>query len=336
MAATIKDIARLSGLSTATVSKFINGFPVREKNRIILEQVIREQNYRINESARALKTNRSRTIGLLVSKIGDIYASELASAVVQELRKYHYSLMICESQRDLRKEREAIDFLVAKQVDGIMGIFMSNDGMYYKKIFDEYAIPVVVFDQQLDADVFDTVVIDNVNAAYEATKCLIEAGHKDIAIVRGPVGHFTADRRWEGYLRAMSEAGLPVAENRVLQVNYSDTNVYSRIKEHFSESDRPSAVFSVNYFTTMSVIMAMNELDISVPGDISLFGFDNYYLSSLVKPRLWLMEQPMGKIAEEGTKLLMRRIDNGGDNDSVNTVVVAANIIEGESILKIE
>ena len=123
MAVTIKDIARLSGLSTATVSKFINGGPVREKNRIVLEQVIREQNYRINESARALKTNRSRTIGLVVPKIGDVFASELASAVVQELRKYQYSLMVCESQNTLQGEREAIDFLVSKQVDGIMGTF---------------------------------------------------------------------------------------------------------------------------------------------------------------------------------------------------------------------
>lgn len=336
MAATIKDIARLSGLSTATVSKFINGCPVREKNRVVLEQVIREQNYRINESARALKTNKSRTIGLIVPRIGDVFASELASAVVQELRKYHYSVMVCESQNDLKKEREAVGFLASKQVDGIMGTLLSSDGLYYKRIFDEYALPVVVFDQQLDVDVCDTVVIDNVNAAYQATKHLIEAGHKDIAIVRGPEGHYTADRRWEGFLRAMSEAGLPVPQNRVLQVNYSDTNMYGRIKEHFSGSDRPSAVFSVNYFTTMSIIMAMNELDISVPQDISVFGFDNYYLSSLVKPRLWLVEQPVAKIAEEGTKLMMRRIENSGAVNSVSTVVVTANVIEGDSILKIE
>ena len=334
MAVTIKDIARLSGLSTATVSKFINGGPVREKNRIVLEQVIREQNYRINESARALKTNRSRTIGLVVPKIGDVFASELASAVVQELRKYQYSLMVCESQNTLQGEREAIDFLVSKQVDGIMGTFLSSDGLYYKKIFDAYSLPVVVFDQQLDVGVCDTVVIDNVNAAYQATKFLIDAGHRDIAIVRGPAGHYTADQRCAGYLRAMGEAGLEVRQDRMLYVNYSDTNMYGRIKEHFSKPDRPSAVFSVNYYTTMSIIMALNELDIAVPQDISVFGFDNYYLANLVKPRLWLMEQPLAKIAEEGTRLLMRRIIGGGEDSSVSTVVVTANVVEGDSIRK--
>lgn len=335
MAATIKDIARLSGLSVATVSKFINGGTVREKNRVLLERVIQEQNYHINESARALKTNRSRTIGLVVPKFGDVFTSELASAIVTELRKYHYSLVVCESHRSLEGEREAFEFLAAKQVDGIMATLFSDDGLYYKKLFDKYNIPVVLFDRKLDLDICDTVIIDNVTAAYQATKHLIDAGHRDIAIVRGPQGHFTADQRFEGYKRAMQEAGIPIRSEYILAVDYSDTNMYGYVKELFSQENRPTAVFAVNYFTTMSTIMAMNELDISIPREMSVFGFDNYYLANILKPRLWLMEQPLAKIAEEGTRLLMQHINCPETVEAFRTVAVAANVLEGESIQKI-
>ncbi len=335
MAATIKDIARISGLSVATVSKFINGGNVREQNRILLEKAIEEQNYRINESARALKTNRSRTIGLVVSKFGDVFASELASAIVSELRKVQYSLVVCESHNSLEGEREAIDFLMSKQVDGIMATPISDDGLYYKRLLDRYHLPVVLYDRKLDLDICDTVVIDNIQAAYQATRHLIEAGHREIAIVRGPQGHYTADRRFEGFKKAMQEAGLPIRPEFVLAVDYADTNMYGHVKELFIQEHRPTAVFSVNYFTTMSTIMAMNELNISIPSEISVFGFDNYYLSNLVKPRLWLMEQPLSLIAEEGTKLMMARINGQIPSDTFRTVSVPANIIEGESIKKL-
>ena len=332
MAATIKDISRISGLSVATVSKFINGGNVREKNRIVLEQAIREQNYRINESARALKTNRSRTIGLVVAKFGDVFASELASAIVKELRKHQYSLLMCESHNSLEGEEEAFDFLASKQVDGIMTTLIGSDSQHYQEIFEKYSIPVVLFDSKLDVDFCDTVILDNVEAAYQATKHLIDAGHRDIAIIRGPEGFFTADQRFEGYRKAMQEYGIPIQDSYVLTVDYAQTDMYGCIKDLFTRKNRPTAVFSVNHFTTMSTIMALNELDISIPEEVSVFGFDNYYLSNLIKPRLWLMEQPLAKIAEEGTRMMMERINRQAENAPFRTVAVSANMVEGDSI----
>lgn len=133
----------------------------------------------------------------------------------------------------------------------------------------------------------------------------------------------------------MQEAGIPIRSEYILAVDYSDTNMYGYVKELFTQKDRPTAVFAVNYFTTMSTIMAMNELDISVPRDISVFGFDNYYLSNVLKPRLWLMEQPLAKIAEEGTRLLMQHINHPDTAEAFRTVAVAANMLEGDSIRKI-
>ncbi len=332
MAATIKDIARLSGLSVATVSKFINGKHVKEKNRVVLERVIQDLDYRVNEAARALKTNRSRTIGLVVSKFGDVFASELASAIVTQLRKYRYSLVVCESHGTADGEKEAYDFLVSKQVDGIMTTPICDDGLYYKRIFDKIPVPVVIFDRKLDLDICDTVVIDNVQAAYKATRHLIDAGHREIAVVRGPDGHYTADQRFEGFRRAMEEANIPIRPEYVITVDYTDTNMYGHIKEQFAREQRPTAVFSVNYFTTMSTIMAMNELNISVPNEMSIFGFDNYYLSNLVKPRLWLIEQPLSQIAEEGTKMMIGRLNGQIEPETFRTVTIPAGIIEGKSI----
>lgn len=337
MAATIKDIAKAAGVSVATVSKFLNGGNVLEKNRERLEKAIREQDYHMNEYARALKTNRSRTVGFVVAKFGDVFASELASAAVAELQKHHYSLFVCESHNSVEGEREAIEFLASKQVDGIMATLIKNDGWYYKEIFDRHQIPTVLFDHKLSFDICDTVIIDNARAAYQAVRHLINAGHREIAIVRGPRGDYTADQRYEGYERAMKDAGIPVREEFVLIVDYADTDMYDSVKSLFALKQRPTAIFSINYFTTISTVMALNELDIDVPQEISLFGFDNYHLSKIVKPRLWLVEQPLTRIAEEGTRLLMERINNRGrQNDGVfHTVNLPANILKGDSIRKI-
>ena len=337
MAATIKDIARATGLSVATVSKFLNGGNVLEKNRVLLEQAIREQDYHINEYARALKTNRSRTVGFIVPKFGDVFSSELASEAVTALRKHQYSLFVCESHNSMEGEREAIDFLASKQVDGIMATLIGNDGWYYKQLFGKYHIPLVLFDRKLDTDICDTVVIDNAGAAYQAVRQLIDAGHREIAIVRGPRGHYTADQRYEGYERAMQDAGLPIRDEFVRVVDYADTNMYDHVKQLFALDKRPTAVFSINYFTTMTTIMALNELDIDVPRDISVFGFDNYHLSQIVKPRLWLAEQPLARIAEEGTRLLLNRINamESEDDGVYRTVVLRANILEGDSVRRI-
>lgn len=336
MAATIKDIARATGLSVATVSKFLNGGTVREQNRELLQKAVRELDYHINEYARALKTNRSRTVGFLVPKFGDVFASELASEAVTKLKEQQYSLFVCESHNSMEGEREAIDFLASKQVDGIMATLIGTDGWYYKRIFDRYGIPVVLFDRKLDFDVCDTVVIDNAGAAYQAVNRLIDAGHRDIAVIRGHQGHYTADQRYEGYERAMKDAGIPVKEELVLAVDYADTNMYDHIKCLFTMKQRPTAIFSVNYFTTISTIMALNELDISVPQEISLFGFDNYHLSQIVKPRLWLVEQPLARMAEEGTRLLLDRIGSKGQEEATfHTVNIQANILQGDSIRQV-
>lgn len=337
MAATIKDIARATGLSVATVSKFLNGANVREKNRILLENAIREQDYHMNEYARALKTNRSRTIGFVVPKFSDTFASGLASEAVTELRKYNYSLFVCESHNSMEGEQEAIEFLASKQVDGIMATLIGSDGWCYKRIFDRYRIPVVLFDQKMNFDICDTVVIDNAGTAYRSVKKLIDAGHRDIAIVRGPEGSYTADQRYEGYVRAMQEAKIPVRDELVLVVDYTDSNMYSQIKRLLSGKRRPTAVFAINYFTTMSTIMALNELGIDIPRDMSIIGIDNYSLSQIVKPRLWLAEQPLARMAEEGTRLLLERINSQGEQkeEVFHTVTLPTNIIEGESIRQI-
>lgn len=333
MAATIKDIARISGLSVATVSKYINGGTLREKNRILLEKVIQEQNYRVNESARTLKTSQSRTIGLVVAEFKDVFTSELASAVVNELRKFQYSLIVCESHRTLEGEREAFDFLLSKQVAGIMATVVSSDSGLYKDLFAQCGVPVVLFDKKMD--ICDNVILDNVNAAYRATRILIEAGHQKIAIVRGKANSYTADCRYEGYCLAMREAGLKVRDDFAVSVDYSDTGSYGRVKELLQRPTRPTAVLAINYYTTMSTVMALNELNIAIPEEVSLFGFDNYYLSQLTKPRLWLMEQPIEAMAAEGTKMMLDRINRVNPEAHFRTVVFDANVIQGKSIRKL-
>lgn len=329
--ATIKDLARLTGLSVATISKYLNGGNVLEKNSLVIQQAIDATNYTLNEHARALKTNTSRTVGFVTPRFSDVYATQLASEAAAYLREYNYSLFVFESLNSLEGEIEALNFFASKNVDAVMAAFIGDDAHYYQQLLSKYKFPVVLFDKTFDSKVSDSVTINNLSAAHAAVNKLIEYGHREIAIVRGDAEHFTSHQRYLGYVQALEEHGIELREDYVIEVDYSGIDVFENITRLFANKRKPTAIFSVNYFTTVSTIMVLNQLDYSIPEEISLFGFDNYDLFKIVKPKPWLMVQPMKAIAQEGTRMLMDRIRNQSDQP-YRSVVLESEMYVGGSI----
>lgn len=316
MSATIKDVARHTGLSVATISKYINGGNVLEQNRESIEEAIKVLDFRVNEMARGLKTNKTKTIGILIPNLEQAFSTTIVSNVENILIKQGYSTIICDYKEDATLEREKLQFLIRKMVDGIILMPLGDgveDQSFIQGIIDE-GIIVVLIDRMLKNVECDVVLVDNLNAAYAAVEELIVKGHKRIGIITGPEEVYTSQERLKGYYRVHEDYSMDIDERYIKRGDYKIDSGYRLLKEMFEEEEPPTAVFVTNYEMTLGAVMAINDSNISVPDQLSLIGFDNIELARVVKPPLTIVVQPMKSIGETSAEILLKRL--GGDNSN--------------------
>ncbi len=197
----MKDIARRTGLGLATISSYFNGGNVREKNRIKIEEAIEELHYEVNEVARGLKTNATKTIGVVIPELNNTFCAEIITGMEDVLRSHGYATIVCDCRTDKKLEREAIEFLIRRRVDGVINMPVDEEGNHLKK-FQRTGKPIVLIDRKIQGISCDSVLVDNKKAAEDAVRQFIERGHRNIGIIGGPKGIFTAQERMAGYYRA--------------------------------------------------------------------------------------------------------------------------------------
>lgn len=185
MAATIKDIAKRTGLGLATISSYLNGGNVRDKNKVKIEAAIKELDFEINELARSLKTNCSKTIGVVIAELNNIFCTEIIIEIEDILRNHGYATIVCDCRTDKNLEKEAIEFLYRKRVDGIINIPVNVDGSYLN-CFQRSKKPIVLIDRKLNGLDCDCVLVDNMTATKNAVKLLMQNGHTKIGMIGGP------------------------------------------------------------------------------------------------------------------------------------------------------
>ena len=168
MAATMKDIARRTGLGLATISSYFNGGNVREKNRIKIEEAIEELHYEVNEVARGLKTNATKTVGVVIPELNNVFCAEIISGMEDILRSHGYAAIVCDCRTDKKLEKEAVDFLTRKRVDGIINMPVDMTGAHLNE-FQKTDKPIVLIDRMIQGISCDCVLVDNVNAAGRRT-----------------------------------------------------------------------------------------------------------------------------------------------------------------------
>lgn len=332
MAATIRDIKNKTGLSLATISKYLNGGNVLPENRALIEDAIKELNYEVNEIARGLVKNKTRTVGILVYDISSFFSSNILHYLGKELRKNGYGMMICDSCNDETLEAENLKFLLSRKVDGIIVLPVSVSGKFLEPA-KKSEIPVVLVDRAFQDEEFDCVCIDNRVAAYRAVDVLIKNNHKKIAII-GTNATDTGIERLKGFREAMDQAGIEIRPEYVKIGRFSVEHGYDKMKELMAMEDRPTAVFMSNYETALGGVMAVNASELSCPEDISLFGFDDLLVSSIVKPSLWTVEQPIETLCSNAVKLLLGRVEKENTEDPVK-LSFGAKIRPGASVRNI-
>lgn len=329
MPATIRDIKNRTGLSLATISKYLNGGNVLPKNKELIEEAIRELHYEVNEIARGLVTNQTKIVGVMVYNIESFFSGSMLHYIGHELRKKGYGMLICDSYNNEEVEAQNLKFLLNKKVDGILILPVSLSGAFMQQA-KEAQVPVVLLDRAFEDHEFDFVGIDNHMAAFRAVNMLIENHHKEIAVVVSNV-EYSGLERLEGYLHAMRVAGLKTPGCYQKLGRHSFELGYESMKELLSQPERPTGVFLGNYETTLGGIMAVNELGLSWPRDISIIGFDDLIVSRVVQPKIWLVVQPMESMCRKAVELLMNRIRHQEEGPAVK-INYGAIIQEGDSI----
>ncbi len=329
MPATIVDIKEQTGLSLATISKYLNGGNVLPENKEKIEAAIKDLHYEVNEIARSMVTSKTRTIGILVHSASSPFCGQILHYLSEALRSKKYGMLICDSNNDEELEKQNVKYLLSKKVDGIIVIPVANNASFLGGT-RKRNVPVVLLDRELKDESFDCVKIDNRQAVSRAMQVILKNQHKKIAII-GSKREYTGRERYEGFKGAMKEAGIPVRDEYVRLGVHSLAWGYENMKNLLELADRPTAVFTDDYEITLGAVMAVNESSLKCPDDISLVGFDDQIIFHLINPPLYMVEQPLQEMSNKAVELILGRIDSGS-LDMPMEISLGTRIIEGKSV----
>lgn len=325
--ATMRDVAAAAGVSVTTVSHVINGTRfVSEDLRNRVLEAMEELNYRPNILARGLRVGKTNTIGLIVPDNSNPFFAEVSRVVEDVGFDSGYSVILCNSDGNLDKELTYIAVLVAKQVDGIIFIASSSQSEHLRLLTNE-KIPVVVADREMpDLDV-DLVLVDNSRGGYEATKYLLELGHRRIGCITGPSDITPSAERINAYRQALSEFNVPFEENLVVRGDFQFEGGKRAMSQLLALPKVPSAVFICNDVMAIGAMGSIRSAGLRIPEDISIVGFDDIDQASATWPPLTTVAQPIEQMARIATELLIGRLAGSVDLERKRMVLEAKLVI---------
>lgn len=307
--ATIKDVARLAGVSTTTVSHVINKTRfVAETTQERVQAAVKELNYAPSAVARSLKCNTTRTIGMLVTQSTNLFFSEVIDGVESYCYRQGYTLILCNTGGIYEKQRDYIRMLAEKRVDGML-VMCSDLTEELREMLDQHKdIPKVVMDWGPESSQADKIIDNSEEGGYLATKFLMDNGHTDIACLSGQIEKAACQERIRGYKRALSEKDIKVNDDWILEGNFEcDTAVLAADKIAVMDK-KPTAVFCFNDTMALGLISRLQQKDIQVPEDMSVIGYDNIELAEYFSPPLTTIHQPKRRVGKNAFEILLERI----------------------------
>jgi LacI family transcriptional regulator len=308
--ATMKQVAEKAGVSTTTVSHVINDTRVVSGEvRDRVQAAIQELRYIPSAVARSLKNDKTHTLGMLVPNSSNPYFAELIQGIEDAAFALGYSIILCNSCDDPKKQVAYIRVLMEKRIDGLILVSSGFDPELARLLGSE-AMPKVLVDRELPGVAADFVESDHEHAGYLATKYLIDLGHRDIACVSGPEELLSSSARVTGYRRALEEAGIAPRAEHLLYADFSGKGGFDAFRRLLSLRSRPTAVFSGNDLMAIGGICAANELGLRVPDELSVVGYDDIALASYCNPPLTTVSQPKREIGALTARILVERIEN--------------------------
>jgi LacI family transcriptional regulator len=305
---TIKDVAERAGVSITTVSHVINETRyVSEKLTEKVYAAMRELDYKPNIVARSLRSGSTKTIGLIIPDISNPFFSDFSRKIEDIGFNHGYNVILCNTDEDRKKEEMYVEVLISKQVDGLVFI-ATGDSKIVEQSMYRFDVPVVITDREAESIPSDIVLIDNYSGGYKATKYLISLDHKRIAYISGPSTLRASIQRFEGYQQALIEAGIVFDPELVRMGNARFNSGEYEMHALLNLENPPTAVFAFNDLTALGAMRTINNSGKQIPQDISIIGFDDISLSTLVNPQLTTVSQPIKEMAELSVELLVEKI----------------------------
>lgn len=318
----IKDIARLSGVGISTVSRVLNntGF-VSDATRAKVMEVVKKYNYIPNSSARNLKMTQSNTIALMVKGISNPFFSNMIKEVERQVNLRGCPLLIQHVEDGSDEINAALQLVKEKNLYGV--IFMGGTYDHSEEKFRQLPIPFVLTTitttQEVDPEVFSSVIIDDVQEAYKATSYLISLGHKKISfLARFPlVPNTTGNRRLLGYMKALEENGITYDPTLVEDCEYTASSGFTATKRLLNKNQDMTAVFAASDTIAIGAAKAILSSGLSIPGDISVIGFDGIEMAEYYHPSLDTISQPGVDMAKASVQILFDLISGQSSNKHV-------------------
>ena len=307
--ATLSDVATEAGVSPTAVSRYLNNriaLPLATRERI--DAAIAKLNYRPNLLAKRLSTGRTEAISLVTPEIANPFFAELAAAIEGEAQAHGYAVYMSSTQGDRMREIDAIQRLEDQHVDGLIMMTNQPDDGSLAALLNQHQ-NVVLLDEDIPGVLVPRVFVENQQGSYLAARHLIDAGHRDIALVSGPHNLMSVTERLAGFERAMAEADLPVRPGWVLLGEYSRDYGRAAALQLLSGAHRPTAVLACSDYIASGILQAARQAGLEVPGDLSLVGFDDMPFAELVDPPLTTVRQPVAAMGRTAFQQLLALIN---------------------------
>lgn len=330
---TIKDVARVAGVSTSTVSRVVRKEgKVGKACRAKVQKVIDELGYRPNINAQALVNKKSKTLGVIVPNVSMSFFGTLACGAEREAKAQGYRLLISNAFGDEKAELEALDSLMQHRCEIIVMHSVHTPDETLCELAEK--IPGLVFINRFIAKIAHRCVwLDNTRGAQEATQFLLAAGHKDIAVITRKDMNHDAQSRLDGIGMALSGAGIKLEKDAIVEAEANMDGGSIAVKELMAKGDKFSAILVYNDNMAIGVIHELNACGLRVPEDVSVIGFDDLLISVACLPQLTTMHYPIEEMARYASKLAIELSDQ--DGSAVRTHLFMPHLVKRGSVLDI-
>lgn len=335
MKATIRDVAKEANVSVGTVSRYLNGQQLKKSNMEAVEKAIKKLEYKENIIAKGMKNNITKSVGVVINTLTDIFATSIVTSLESILEINDYSLVICDYQQDEEKLEHKLKFLRSRNVDAIV-LFHVEDNLSVLDDFREANIPILSIDCPISNGINDAIVIDNYDASYQALDILYSNNHTDIGIIAGSLDRYTGRERFRGCEDFFKQHNKLIDDHYVYYGNYQKIDGYDAMNYFLSLKKRPTAIYTINYYMTIGAIQSIHEHGLKIPEDISLVGFDYLDIFDVFDVNITMVEQPLKQIGEKAATMILDRLKSKQGNNQPCTITMPIKMHIGNSVKKIQ
>jgi LacI family transcriptional regulator len=314
---TLRDIAKALNISASTVSRALtDNYQIGDETKQRVLAYAKEHHYIPNRMAKGLKEGKSRSIGVVVCAIDNSFVAQMLDGIDQFYTDRGYQIIIMQSKESYQHEKACIDLLYAGGIDGLLisPSYQTTDFTYLNELKDA-GLPIVIFDRLSDGIETHKVAADNFNGAYMATTHLIEKGFKNIAHINSDTKLNMASERFEGYTKALADAGLKTNAELIKFIDTTslpilNKNLETTIKELMALNTKPDAIFTATDQLTTRCLLLLNQFNYKIPEDVALIGFSNTDLANALRPSLSTIYQPAFEIGQTAAEKLLSLIEH--------------------------